>query len=100
MGAKNHCMLFKLRIYFCLLLMAIMISGCQRKIAAPSRSGRTIPKVEITPTEPIVIPNDFSNSVYTGIRYTTEVFDFYRRHSFAPFWLEQDARQIAIRQVF
>src|SRR5688500_11484530 len=76
LDAKNYRMLFKLRIYLLLflLLTAIMISGCQRKIAVPSRSGQTFPKVEITPTEPIIIPNAFSNSAYTGIRHKEEVF--------------------------
>lgn len=83
-------MKLKLKIYFLLLLLAAVVSACQRKVAMSSRSALPIPGIEIIPAKPIVIPEVFSDNVYIGIRHTKEVFDFYRRHDFSTFWLEQN----------
>ncbi len=85
-------MIFNGRHYFlCFLLVVSM--GCQRKLSTAVVTTHAAPEVEIT-IDPIKIPDDYSNSVYHGLRYAGDIFKFYSHRAYEPFWLKNNIRSM------
>ena len=80
------------RIFIILISIVAIAGACHRKlttaIADPS------PRVQDKAIQAVHIPADFSAAVYDDLRFGREIFDFYARRNFRPFWLEGAARSL------
>ena len=72
------------------LIVVVLMMGCSR----PPITSLVEPKVstQYDVLQPIQIPNDSSLEVYKKLRYSVEVFGFYKGRRFKPFWLENNTR--------
>ncbi len=72
------------------LIVFVLMIGCHRPPATQT-GGRKV-TAQYGAIQPIQIPNDSSLDVYEKLRYSGEVFGFYKARKFKPFWLESNTR--------
>jgi L,D-transpeptidase YcbB len=72
-----------------LIVLALMV-GCQRQPTTLVREWKAPAQHDVQ--QPIQIPNDSSQHVYENLRYSAEIFSFYKGRRFKPFWLDNNTR--------
>jgi len=72
------------------LIVFVLMMGCHRPLAT-SMVERNV-SAQYDALQPFQIPNDSSSEVYEKLRYSGEVFGFYKGRKFKPFWLENNNR--------
>jgi len=72
------------------LIVFVLMMGCQRQPTTLVREWKAPAEHDVQ--QPIQIPNDSSLHVYENLRYSAEVFSFYKGRAFKPFWLENNNR--------
>src|SRR5688572_22434873 len=72
------------------LIVFISILGCQRP-PVTQMVGQKV-SANYNAIQSIQIPNDSSLEVYERLRYSADVFNFYKGRRFKPLWLENNTR--------
>src|SRR6187200_3162601 len=76
---------------FCMFLFVfVLVMGCHRPPPSAMRSQKV--SVKYDALQPIQIPNDSALPIYEKLRYSAEIFNFYKGRKFKPVWLEANIR--------
>jgi len=71
-------------------IVFVLMMGCHRPPTASLVERKA--SAQYDALQPFQIPNDSSSDVYEKLRYSGEVFGFYKGRKFKPFWLENNTR--------